>query len=77
MTEHKPNPTQQERILNLLREKGNQGVYVYEFMAPRPMGLGVAQYGARLLELRRKGYEIINTQPGHFILREEGQMQML
>ena len=63
------NPTQEERILNLLRERGSQGAYVYEFMTPRPNGLGIAQYGARILGLRAKGYIIENVVPGHFILR--------
>ena len=62
-------PTQQQRILRLLKERGKDGVYVYEFMTPRNMGgLGVSQYGARIMELRRRGYKIINKKPGHFVL---------
>ena len=64
------NPTQEDRILNLLRERGARGAYVYEFMMPRPQGLGIAQYNARVFGLRRKGYLIENTTPGHFVLIE-------
>ena len=62
-------PTQQQRILSLLKERGESGVFVYEFMTPVSLGgLGVSQYGARIMELRRKGYKIINIEPGHFEL---------
>lgn len=62
-------PTQQQRILSLLKERGESGVYVYELMTPRNMGgIGASQYGARIMELRRKGYKIINREPGHFVL---------
>jgi len=63
--------TQKSRLLNLLRERGGAGVYVYEIMTPRPVGLGIAQYGARILELRRQGYIIENKEPGHFVLKED------
>jgi hypothetical protein len=65
--------TQKQRLLDLLRERGSQGVKVYEIMAPRPEGLGIAQYNARILELRRNGYRIINKEPGHFVLAQEGE----
>lgn len=68
---YKPNKSQEQRILDLLRERGEQGVMVWEFMLPRPQGLGVAQYNARLFGLRQKGYEIENVKPGHFVLRSE------
>jgi len=60
--------TQHERILDLLLTRKEQGAFVYELIAPRPKGLGVAQYNARILELRRRGYAIINDEPGHFVL---------
>ena len=60
--------TQKQRILNLLKERGEEGVYVYEIMTPRPRGLGIAQYRARILELRRKDDKMINKEPGHFVL---------
>jgi hypothetical protein len=63
-------PTQEERILDLLRARGGVGVYVYEIMAPRPQGLGIAQYNARIYGLRKKGFNIINKEPGHFVLKE-------
>lgn len=61
--------SQKERILEFLKLRGREGVMVYEIIAPRPEGLGVAQYNARILELRELGHNIVNLQPGHFILR--------
>ena len=60
--------TQKSRLFDLLLERGQRGVYVYEIMTPAPQGLGIAQYGARILELRRLGWNIQNDHPGHFIL---------
>jgi hypothetical protein len=37
-------------------------------MMPRPAGLGIAQYNARIWALRKKGYNIVNKTPGHFVL---------
>jgi len=68
--------TQKGRLLNLLRERGSLGVYVYEIMTPRPNGLGISQYGTRILELRAKKFDIVNKKPGHFVLNE-GQMGLL
>ena len=72
--------TQAQRILNLLKERGNDGAFVYEFMLPRPQGLGIAQYNARIFELRREGYNIINKidNNGHnyFVLQEEDQQEL-
>jgi hypothetical protein len=73
---YQPRPTQEGRILQLLKERGDRGVAVWEFMLPRPQGLGVAQYGARIFSLRRKGYEIVNVEPGHFVLKEERKGQL-
>jgi len=61
--------TQRERILALLKRRGGMGVMVYEITAPRPDGLGVAQYNARIKELRDQGHAIDNVTPGHFVLR--------
>ncbi len=72
---YKENLTQEQRILNLLRDRGKAGVYVYEFMTPRPQGLGIAQYNARLFGLRKKGYIIENVVPGHFILTKDIQFE--
>lgn len=68
MNNYKENKTQEQRILNLLKSRGDAGVYVWEFMMPRPNGLGIAQYNARIYGLREKGYEIKSTKPGHFVL---------
>jgi len=61
--------TQEERILDLLETRGSEGVKVWEFMLPRPQGgLGIAQYNARIWGLRKKGHNIQNKKPGHFVL---------
>lgn len=62
--------SQEGRILALLRDHGDQGVMVYELVGPKPEGLGIAQYNARIYGLRKKGYVITNVTPGHFILVE-------
>ena len=66
-------PTQEQRILELLMERGSEGAKVYEFMMPRPQGLGIAQYNARIWGLRKKGHDIRNKIPGHFILIQKDQ----
>lgn len=70
-----PNTTQEGRILELLKERGDRGAYVYEFMIPRNQGgLGIAQYNARIYGLREKGFNIVNKEPGHFVLIQEEQV---
>jgi len=56
--------TQKQRLLEKFYEK--QDLMVYEIMAPRPQGLGIAQYNARIKELREMGHTIKNIRPGHF-----------
>ena len=75
-TKYYHKPTQESRILDLLRKRGTSGAYVYEFMMPQNRGgLGIAQYNARIYGLRDKGHDIINKEPGHFVLKEEeGQL---
>ena len=68
--------TQRERILNLLRERGDSGVRVWELIAPRPTGQGIAQYNARIKELRDRGFNIINVKPGHFVLKEFKEVEI-
>ena len=68
MVEYKERPTQEQRILDFLKARGERGVFVWEFMIPQPKGLGIAQYSARIWGLRQKGHKIINTKPGHFVL---------
>ena len=65
------NPTQEQRILNLLEIRGEQGVEVYELITPRPNGLGIAQYNSRIWGLRQKGHNILSERKGHFVLTEE------
>lgn len=76
MNKYKEDLTQEERILDLLKERGSKGVFVWEFMMPRNRGgLGIAQYNARIWGLRKKGYNIVNEKPGHFILVESEPKQ--
>lgn len=56
--------TQKQRLLEAFRS--NKDLMVYQIMAPRPQGLGIAQYNARIKELREDGYEIKNIEPGRF-----------
>jgi len=70
-------PSQRERLLALLKSRGSQGVYVYEINAPRPGGLGIAQYNTRIKELRELKHNIINTEPGHFKLIENNTTEVL
>jgi biotin operon repressor len=59
-------PTQEQRILKLLRERGDSGVSAKEITDE----LGILQYNARVFGLRRKGYNIVNDPIGHFTLYE-------
>lgn len=61
-------PTQCERILDLLTERGGLGVEVWEMIAPQPRGLGIAQYNARIYQLRRKGWSIISKDDKFFLM---------
>jgi len=60
--------TQKNKILKLLKQRGEKGAMVYEFMMPKPQGLGIAQYNARIYDLRREGYTIDSDGKGKFIL---------
>lgn len=78
MKNYNENPTQEQRILDLLKERGSQGAYIWEFMTPRNRGgLGIAQYSARIFGLRKKGYKIVNKEPGHFVLEESDPIQQV
>ena len=71
MKGYKEDKTQEQRILDLLKERGESGAFVYEFMIPRNQGgLGIAQYNARIWGLRQKGYIIKNKKPRHFLLKK-------
>ena len=71
--------SQKQRLLNLLQTR--KRVPVWYLIAPRPQGLGCAQYGARIYELRKEGYPIENKTDdnGHtyFELATEGQQELL
>ena len=62
--------TQAQSILEYLKDHP-EGVYVYELMTPQPQGLGIAQYNARIYDLRHKGYDIRSDRGGHFVLHTE------
>ncbi|HEY6387280.1 MAG TPA: helix-turn-helix domain-containing protein [Candidatus Acidoferrum sp.] len=47
--------TQRDRLLALLHSRENEWVPLPEILA-----LGIAQFGARILELRRAGFDIAN-----------------
>lgn len=64
---YKEDLTQEQNILQLLKERGSKGVYIYEMMTPKPHGLGIAQYNARIKGLRDKGHDIRNVKEGHFV----------
>jgi hypothetical protein len=71
MTGYIEDKTQEQRILDLLRERGKEGAFIWDFVMPRPRGgLGIAQYSARIWGLRQKGYNIKNVEKGHFVLVE-------
>ena len=63
---YKPNGTQEQRILDLLVERGSTGVNAWEI----PNNLKILQYNARIFGLRRKGYDIRNIN-GKFYLHTE------
>lgn len=65
---HILNLTQSNRILELLKIRGEEGVHVWELTGARPNGLGCQQYNARIKELREAKHNIINKTPGHFVL---------
>jgi len=68
---NKKKPTQEERLLNLLRSRGGAGVRVFEMTMPRNMGgLGISQYNSRIWGLRQKGHNIKCVKPGLFVLEE-------
>ena len=64
--------TQAQRVLKLLQERGHMGVLNYEFFKLSPP---ILRAGARIFELRRKGYRIktIPVRRGiyKFVLEEE------
>jgi hypothetical protein len=66
--------TQCTRLLQAFQEK--QDLMVYEIMTPRPQGLGIAQYNARIKELKEQGHPIINVKPGHFRYIRENKIQV-
>ena len=67
--------SQAEKIKTLLQWRGDRGAFVYELNSARPNGLGIAQYNARVFELRQQGFDIVDNS-GHFVLKNKGQISM-
>lgn len=65
--------SQQKRLINLMRERGKSGVFVYEIITPRPNGLGIAVYTSTICNLRKQGYQIDNPENGLYVLVGEPQ----
>lgn len=70
--------TQHHRILRAMLDN-NDKVEVWKLIAPRPTGLGAAQYNARIKELREMldpmGYEIKNKAGREFYLEVKPPLQ--
>jgi hypothetical protein len=70
---------QKQRIIDYLETHGR--LPVWKIIQPQPVGLGIAQYNARILELRREGYPIENKRDEsgytYFELLQEGQQVLL
>ena len=81
MNNYQPRPTQEGRILQLLKERGDNGVMAWELTSTEVMrdrGGAVMQYNSRIFGLRRKGYNIVNKKPGLFVLQEQkGQAALI
>ena len=71
MTNYEPRTTQENQILDLLIGSRGTGVYSYQLAQPKPIGLGILQYNARIFGLRKKGHRIISDFRGHYIIKEE------
>lgn len=56
-------PTQEERILAFLEERGADGVHSWEIVQ-----MPILQYTARIWGLRDKGHDIINVKKNLYIL---------
>lgn len=67
MTGYVKNGTQAARILEVLRGRGERGVYAWEITGD----LHILQYNSRIFDLRKKGFDIINERPGLFVLKEK------
>ena len=69
------NPTQKQSLLLALKTAGSFGLPVWKIIMPRSQGgLGIAQYGARVYELRHDDHLNIINRNDTFYLVEEGQM---
>lgn len=73
MNGHEKRPTQEERILQLLRERGTQGVKSWEI----PNDLHILQYNARIFGLRNKGHNIVNKNDTFYLMPNEPYQESL
>jgi hypothetical protein len=74
-----PENTQKYRIMKHLMVWGK--IEVWKLITPRPQGLGVAQYGTRIKEMREvlkpQGFEIRNVAGKYFEMRKIQQQESL
>lgn len=64
-TGYQAKPTQEERILAFLEERGAEGVHSWEIVQ-----MPILQYTARIWGLRDKGYDIVNVKKNLYVLGE-------
>lgn len=72
--------TQRDRIFRYMLDHNGE-VELWRLIAPRPEGLGIAQYNARIKELREvlevKGWEIKNEAGRRFFLKRKVTQETL
>lgn len=66
-TTYQPRKTQEQKILDLLRERAGAGVKAWEI----PTNLHILQYNSRVWGLRRKGFNIINKDNTFYLIEGE------
>lgn len=59
-------PTQEEKILAFLQDRGPIGIFSWEIV-----NMGILQYTARIWGLREKGHIIKNVKKNLYVLIEE------
>jgi len=73
MTAYIKKPTQEQRILDLLKERGSAGVKSWEI----PNNLHILQYNARIYGLREKGFNIINKDETFYLITGEPKQESM
>jgi len=67
MTSFHRKPTQEERILSLLKARGDEGLRSWEIVNQ----MNILQYTARIWGLRDKGHNIKNVKKNLYVLIKE------